>query len=429
MKYQQLQKVSINPYTKMSKNETVSFEEIDGNMFKITKGATDCKHGRNKERELKYPIEEWDERLGYYLDNGFTVIDDVKRGTKEVVTDGEYAPIKDKGFKPVLENFIRLNNEFFEENYSKNIKDVSKANIDIVQKTIVELSKDIKTVSVSDFNDALMSTIWTYVPRRMNHLDRHIAHSKDDFEKIIGREQDMLDALVQELQSGQSADKKLDILAANGLTERWISPEEKDFIKSLMGDQTSHFSRAWAVTNEACEKAMNDYLTSEGFDVSDPKNPKSGISYLWHGTPESNFWSIMKSGLYLNPALIKSGVRICGKAYGYGSYFAPYVYKSMGYAGANFSYNRDLGGRTAYIFLFKVATGNPYYIYSDKDKPNMRPNHWEDFHENHPKQHCCWAECGGGALGNTADYRLRYDEVIVYQQCQSSLAYIVELKP
>ena len=431
MKYIMLQRVSINPYTRASKNEAVALEELDEGFFKVTKGATDCKRGRNKERDYIYPMEEWESVLGSYLDKGFTPIDDTKREVKEITETGDYAPIRDKSFRNVLAEFVRLNNEFFEENYSKNIKDVSRDNIDIVQKTITELSQDLETVSVSDFNDALMNTIWTYVPRRMNHLDRLVAHKPDDFESIIVREQEMLDHLVQELQTGESMDKKLDILTANNIRERQCSKEEIDYIRDLIsrgngGNQNLRFSRAWAVTNDTCEKNMNEYLASEGFEIKPDEVcfDRPGISYLWHGTAASNLWSIMKNGLYLNPALIKADVRICGKAYGYGSYFAPCVYKSLGYANSNgFSYNRDLGGRAGYMLLFKVATGNPWYIY--RDKKYSRPNHWEDFHKDHPGMHCCWAESGD--VAKNPDYRLRWDEVIVYQQCQSSLAYVVEV--
>ncbi len=289
---------------------------------------------------------------------------------------------------------------------------------------------------VKAFNDVLMNTIWTFVPRRMNHLDRLVAHSQKDYESIIVREQDMLDRLVQELQSGTSADKTLDILTANNIRERRVTDEEFDFIRGLVRSKDANdnycsnydLSNAWAVTNVACEDAMNKYLASEGFEIKpDDKVDfnRPGITYLWHGTGKSNIWSIMKSGLYLNPALIKPGVRICGKAYGYGSYFAPYMYKSLGYCGNNFSYDRSLGGNVGYMFIFKVATGNPWYINREKGYAKV-PQHWGDFHKDHPGKHCCWAESSFGA-GND-NYRLRWDEVIVYQQCQSSMAYIVEIK-
>lgn len=432
MKYLQLQKVSINPYTKMSKNETVTFEQFSDNAFAITRGATDCHRGRNKERGMEFSMLQWDDKVEEYISRGFTIIDDVKRADKEIHVGGDYTPIADKTFKNVLDDFIRLNNEFFEESYSKSIKDINPDNVKRVQDALIAITRDKDIISISDFNDVLMNEVWTYVPRRQNHLNRLIAHSKDDFGNIIAREQDMIDRLAAELLSGEAADKGRDILSANNIRERRCNDAEREYIKALINKGSNGYEyklmNAWAVTNDTNEKAMNDYLQSEGFKIypEDEINfDRPGITYLWHGTNKSNIWSIMKNGLYLNPALIKSGVRIAGKAYGYGSYFAPCMYKSLGYTGENFSYSRDLKGNVGYMLIFKVATGNPWYIYREKGH-YTRPNHWEDFHVDHPGKHCCWAESGDTA--QNADYRLRWDEVIVYQQCQSSLAYVVEIK-
>ncbi|MCR4658518.1 MAG: hypothetical protein K5770_20155, partial [Lachnospiraceae bacterium] len=48
---------------------------------------------------------------------------------------------------------------------------------------------------------------------------------------------------------------------------------------------------------------------------------KKGISHLFHGSKTENWFNIVKTGLVIDPE--KFGVAICGKAYGYGTYFAP----------------------------------------------------------------------------------------------------------
>ena len=430
MKYLQLQKVCINPYTKMSKNETIVFEQISDEEFVITKGSTDCKRGRNKERDLLFPMKDWDNKLFFYNNQGFVAIDDVKREDKIIEESGEFAPIEDDTFKKLLDELIKLNDEYFEETYSRSIKDISPDNIKKVQKTLIDLCDTKDQLSVSEFNNALLNIVWTYVPRRQNNLNKLVAHNQNDFDDILAREQDVIDRLAQELLTATSANKKLDILTANSIKERPCNKQELDYIESLIAKGNNgrkyNLSRAWAVTNEKNEKAMNDYLRSEGFDIlpADEINfNRPGITYLWHGTAADNIWSIMKNGLYLNPALIKANVEISGKAYGYGSYFAPCMYKSLGYVSGRFCVDRTIKKNGTYMLIFKVATGNPWYIYRDNNY--VRPNHWEDFHQNHPGKHCCWAE--RGEISPNADFRLRWDEVIVYQQCQSSLAYIVEI--
>ncbi len=55
---------------------------------------------------------------------------------------------------------------------------------------------------------------------------------------------------------------------------------------------------------------------------------ENGIKYLFHGTKHENVWSILTTGIKNRPP--KDTV-LTGKAYGYGSYFAPDAIKSLGY--------------------------------------------------------------------------------------------------
>ena len=67
-----------------------------------------------------------------------------------------------------------------------------------------------------------------------------------------------------------------------------------------MSDQSDNYVEAYKVTNYKTEDRFNKYCEKEGLKEG------SGISHLWHGTGYENLWSIFKSGMYLNPAIIKS---------------------------------------------------------------------------------------------------------------------------
>ena len=60
-------------------------------------------------------------------------------------------------------------------------------------------------------------------------------------------------------------------------------------------------------------------------------------------------------GLLLNP-----NARICGKAFGNGSYFANNPLKSAGYCSSTYSRDRGIDGKISIMGVYRVATGNTY---------------------------------------------------------------------
>jgi len=95
--------------------------------------------------------------------------------------------------------------------------------------------------------------------------------------------------------------------------------------------------------------------------------------------------------------------------------------KSIGYTSSYGSCWANGKDNKAYLAIFKVATGLPYYIYRDGGYAK-RPNNWTDFHANHPEADCLWAERNDGDNG----MRLRNDEVVIYQECQATIEYLIE---
>ena len=416
----ELRFVHINSITGASTNETVTFEKIDGtDSFVVTSGATQIKRGPKKERKEEYPIEDWNYQLARFIRKGFDPVSLEKAAEIEINIGNGYVPLSDKELQSFVEDMIRANDEMIEASYSVKITDIPKEHISHAQEALIKLSSERDSLSVHEFNDILMKDIMTYIPRPTSNLKKSLASKPEDFEAIITKEQEFLDNLNSLLKNKRVDGGKYDALSANGLVGRKVTEDEEKYLKELMTDRSSQYIRAWKVSNKETEKAFNDYCKDQGF------TEENGINHLFHGTGFENIWSIYKNGLYLNPEVLKSNVRICGKAFGYGLYFAPYCYKSMGYASTRYAahYSGSSSSDTGYLLVFKVATGNPYYIYRDKNA--SRPNHWEDFHMEHPENHCCWAEAGGPNLDCGLN-RLAMDEVIVYQQQQATIEYIVE---
>ncbi len=416
--YVELRLVTLNSITNQGKNETVSFDVQEGGYsFIVTSGSTQIKRGPKKQRQFEYPIQEWANQMGYRLSKGWVPVSTKKRDLVEVSFKGEYKEIDDKELKDFLEILVTANDEYYATNYTVKIEDIPFEDIDKAQNILLNLIEKKDNVPVAIFNKALME-IWTIVPRPISQMKRLLAQDMKQYDSIIAREQEMLDNLNQMLRLNTVVGNDKTILEANNIEMRVATNEEEDYIKNLLTNESSKYSRAWKVSNIDTEKRFNDYCEEEGLSES------HGINHLFHGSGFSNWWSIMKSGLYLNPALIKPGVRIAGKAFGYGIYFAPYAGKSLHYTdGSMYS---GAGKRDkVYLAIFKVATGNPYYIYEDKESHRI-PNNWSDFSVDHPGMHCCWA----GADKDGSDKglrRLTWDEVIVYQECQATIEYLIEM--
>lgn len=148
---------------------------------------------------------------------------------------------------------------------------------------------------------------------------------------------------------------------------------------------------------------------------------------LIHGSRLSNWMSIIKLGLLLDPS--KLGVHIAGKMFGYGIYFANSFSKSAQYCGINY------GRKTRIVLvLAEVALGNElerlssdYYV---SNSSLQKTNH-----------HSCWGvgqmtpskydEIDGmkiptGKLVKSGKNSvLRYDEKVIYNDKQYRFKYLV----
>jgi len=430
-----LRLVAVDSVTRAVSSQTVEFNALlDQEMFTVSKGKTQVKFGRNKERKIEKPIGEWKSEINSYLNRGyqFVTTNQVKTHSFHVVS--EFKAIADKVLSRFVSSIIAANNEKMKQDYTKSVDEIPKDCIDKATKILIQMQKELseETFSVASFND-YVKELFTYLPIAISKQDHYFATVLDyeHFSDVISTLQDKLDTICQQLRDfnnekeGAKDGPRKTVLEANGLSMRDVTDEEKEKILSFMSDQSGQYVRAWRVTNEETEKRFNEYCKKRGITEEN-----GGISHLWHGTGFENLWSIFKSGLYLNPELIKAGVRICGKAFGYGIYFAPYCRKSMGYTSAAGALYRGGDNRGGYLLIFKVATGNPYYYYRGTDKlgrtleNHYRPNHWGDFNATVPGCDCLWAE--SGHEGDDTVRRLCYDEVIVYQEQQATIEYVVE---
>lgn len=132
------------------------------------------------------------------------------------------------------------------------------------------------------------------------------------------------------------------------------------------------------------------------------------IHFYYHGSKNENYWGIMKDGQKLNP-----NASVCGKMFGYGLYYANKAKKSMNYTSISARWRSGVENK-GYLAVFKVAYKNPLHVLKyEQWMANIRSSKdimWHDALFAH----------GGLDLIN--------DEIIVYNEKQVSLCYMIEIK-
>lgn len=278
------------------------------------------------------------------------------------------------------------------------------------ERILKELASGYGDMSLAEFNNKL-KLLFAVIPRRMDKLSEHLARHKEDFAGIVSDEQDLFDIMVSQVRSSKARKAHgQTILDANGISMRQVTDEEASSIRKLLGDNAGKYLEAYRVTNGETEKEFNDFTELFGLEDGD------GIAHLFHGTRNENVWSILTSGLKNRPP--KDAV-VTGKAYGLGTYFAPDAVKSLGYTsriGSKWAHGTCSCG---FLLICKVAVGqeSTYYDGHFGCDPSLDAEKLERIA---PGALCTWAKARYSGF--------RMDEVIVYQDCQSTIEYIVRME-
>lgn len=383
----------------------------------IPKGDTFIvEYGRvgSKPQVRSYPIKDWNKKLREKLSKGYTdkselmedLIQEEKPKEKKL-----YLDIPNKDIQNIVDRLQKMAKQTISANYNITSDKVTQAMVDKAQDILTNL---IAIQNVDDFNKLLLE-LFEVIPRKMHKVSEYLAQTKDDFSKIIQKEQDLLDVMkgqvyqhsvTQSTENEQVEDDSptMNILEAMGLEFQTVDDLDIVKIKYHLGQDENKFYRAWKVTNKATQQSFDTY-------IKDNNNPTTKL--LWHGSRNENWWSIINSGLVLRP----TNAVITGKMFGYGIYFATKARKSIGYTSLSGSYWARGSSTSAFMGLYEVAYGKPFDVYSFDSK------YYSLNYENLQKM-CQGANC----LHAHAGKMLANDEIIVYQQPQTTIKYLVEIR-
>ena len=373
----------------------------------------DVEYGRvgGTAQKYSYPISQWNKKYNEKLRKGSVdrtdLVEDLIEKEKPSALDG-YREIENKAIAEIVSRLQAMAKKAVAENYTISSSKVTMAMVAAAQDQLAKMA-GMGESSVEEFNRALIE-LFGIIPRKMGQVSSYIATAQSEYGRILEREQDLLDVMRGQVYvpSNDAKDDSVQetnsqtILEEKGLVFEEVTPNDIAVIKSALGSCADKFCRAWRVINLATQKKFDEYI-------------KDGVKtkLLWHGSRNENWWSIVGSGLVLRP----TNAVITGKMFGYGIYFATKARKSLGYTSLSGSYWAHGSSPSAFMGLYEVAYGKPYNVYSFDSK--FYSLNYEGLQKMCPEANCLHAHEG---------QMLRNDEIIVYQECQTTIKYLVELK-
>lgn len=357
-----------------------------------------------------YPISQWDSKYNEKIKKGYVdqtdLIQDLISADKQ--QKNEYKGIEDHAIAEIVDRLQSMARQVINENYTVSSNKVTQAMVDEAQ-TIITGLLDAK--ELEDFNNELLRLFVT-IPRKMSSVKDCIASNPNEFNKIISREQDLLDIMKGQVVQKQTIDdskiysgiNNKTILEHLGLEFNECNANDIAKIKSALGSCSDKFYRAWSVKNMRTQNRFDKFVLN---------NNIKDIRLLFHGSRNENWWSIIQSGLVLRP----TNAVITGKMFGYGIYYAPKARKSLGYTSLTGSYWTKGNSSSGFMALMDVAYGKPYDVYSFDSR-------YYKFDYNELQRTCPGANCLHAHEGSM----LRNDEIIIYKEEQCTIRYLVELK-
>lgn len=349
--------------------------------------------------------------------------DKQQKPVQPVQKEPEYAPIQETATRKIIESLIAQQRGVVKANY--NYSSASSLRTDFTEKAFETAQKLLKELSeaaerakeagdISEFKSTYKKLLLT-IPRKIMDVGEYINRanfsdkkSPDYVDKIMEHEQMLLDALrgvvdadkaEQEAQAAQTDEKKQTVLDAHGLQMRTADFSDEFDALEKMGENAHQVTAVLRFRNEKTASRYDKMC--ETLDI-----PKSKQHLLWHGSRTENWWSILRTGLSLNPNAI-----ITGKMFGQGIYTAPKAQKAGGYTDRSGSYWAHGNHQYGYMALCRVAVGNPYH-------PSYVLGSSFGLHNLPDGKDSVWAKAKSGFLWN--------DEVIVYREEQIDVYALVQ---
>lgn len=392
-------------------------------MVENANGTFTVKYGRIEGGSIQtqtYPMSKWNSTYNSKVRKGYKDVTELlaveDKDTAKDSNQNQLAQISDSEVRKLIDQLMAFANKSIQRNYTVAQDQVTEKQVEEAQRLIDSISGRLK---IGANVDQTLLELFTVIPRRMKRVPDHLhgtIQTKADLqraEKALAEEQAALDVMAGQVQmltnqkknSSKANDRKtaLTLLDSMGLEIRPCTASEIAEIKSKMGSDANRLHKAYRVENKK---------TRAEFDAFVAKRSNKKTELFWHGSRNENWLSIMENGLVLRPA---SAV-ITGKMFGYGTYFADKFKKSLGYCSLRGSYWANGSANIGLLALYDVHVGHQLHIKHHKswcyqlDEKSLKK--YDDYDS-------LFAE--GGA-------DLRNNEYIVYNEAQTTIKYLVEVR-
>ena len=371
-----------------------------------------------------YPMSKWNSTLSSKLKKGYVDRSDLMQ---EIIVDSkiedgsngvdEFGLVQNLSVREIIKRLWDYANKTIQSTYSVRAEAVTQAMIDAAQEKIDYIAANYKDWSVEEFNKNL-NELFIIVPRKMKRVSDCLVSNSSEYDNKLSEEQSLLDTMAGQVYKPKAkiADTDSEIKASEsilqkmGITMEDVTQNEIARIKKAMGDSAGKFYKAWRVTNLETEKNYQKF-TSE--------NNIGNVKLLCHGSRNQNWFNILKMGLKIRPA----GAIATGSMFGLGIYWSnPEKYKggvakSIGYTSLGGYWTHDYQN-CGFLAFFDVAIGDSVDAYSFDSK--YYSYNLDRLKKDNPNAWSLWAH------GNTS--MLRNDEIIVYDDRQMTIRYLVEIR-
>jgi poly [ADP-ribose] polymerase len=395
----------------MANSRTVKLIYVNGigannnkfyDMIDTEDGYFTIKYGRVGSTETvdKKAIGKWDSVYREKTRKGYKDI--TKLYIEEKVDVVDFADISDYAIKEIIAKLQAYSKKQVTTFYTISAEKVTKKQVDEAQ-TILDGLIPCKDVECAN---KLLIDLYSVIPRAMSHVKHHLLSSFEQktLDNMIAREQSILDSMASSVKQVELVRENIDssktLLDALGVEVYQTMPSDVDLIKMKLDNLVDRYLNSFRVVNKKTQVKFDNF-------VNKIDNKKTEL--FWHGSRNENWISILETGLVLRP----TNAVISGKMFGYGTYFADKAQKSLGYTSSYGSLWAKGSSNEAYMSLFDVHVGNQYIVeQSESNLDAQKLKAKGNFHST-------FAKAGRSLMNN---------EYIVYDEDQSTIKYLVQLK-
>lgn len=355
-----------------------------------------------------HPISKWDSLYKSKIKKGYKDVTHLFTESVSSTDKVSFMDISDRlisGLIAKLQSYTQIQ---VSNNYKVTADKVTEKQIKEAQSLLNALT----SVKTNRELNKLLIEIYSVIPRKMAKVNDHLYSESDAFrysiiEEVISNEQELLDSMSQQVKQvelvNENTNNKLTLLDAMGIEIYNVRPDQETMIKNKLANLAPNYINGFRVENKKTHDKFKKFIAGRDNKTT---------NLFFHGSRNENWMPILTTGLVLRP----TNAVITGKMFGYGTYFADKAQKSWGYTSARGSYWAKGSANEAYMALYEVHTGNQLHVkrheswHSQLDEKKLKAKGDYD---------SLFAE--GGA-------DLRNNEFIVYNEAQTTVKYLIQMK-